>query len=370
MQTTDSPDIANDIPADVSAAVTESSPAASTRRVGERPSLARSALWAFLGLVAFIAIFNLLLPNIGDNLNEGGLIALGLFFSLVPALLWLIVFYRLDEREPEPKQTVLFVYLVGLILAAALYPTIGTGLFQVDRWMYGSWWGQLLGEVLLVGALSMGIVYAAVRLVVYMSAEFDERLDGIIYGTAAALGIATVVNFQYVVGHGGVDLDIGSIRMVVNAMGYACFGGILGYFMGQARFEKTPAYYVPGGLGFAALLTGLYFFLIDRTAGDPFGTSGGRDLLLASFLALLTVLIMTFLVNRTNEETNRVAGLNLGRNAWVPLAPVATVTGIMEATGAGKRLEPAGTGVVAGDAPLGTTYVDASSAAGTAGEEK
>ena len=115
--------------------------------------------------------------------------------------------------------------------------------------MYTTWWGQLLGEVLLVGALSMGIVYAAVRVVVYMSAEFDERLDGIIYGMAAALGIATVVNFQYVLRHGGVDLDIGSIRMVVNAMGYACFGGVLGYFMGQARFEKTPAYYVPGGPG-------------------------------------------------------------------------------------------------------------------------
>ena len=127
---------------------------------------------------------------------------------------------------------------------------------------------------------------------------------------------------------------------------------------------------MPAGLGFAALLTGLYFFLIDRTAGDPFGTAGGRDLLLASFLALLTVLIMTFLVNRTNEETDRVAGLTPAGDAWVPLAPVATVTGIMEATGAGKRLEAAGTGVAAGDVPLGTTYVDTSSAAGIAGEEK
>ena len=94
------------------------------------------------------------------------------------------------------------------------------------------------------------------------------------------------------------------------------------------------------------------------------------DLLLAGFLALLTVLIMTFLVSRTNEETDRVAGLNPGGDAWVPLAPVATVTGIMEATGAGKRLEPAAEGIAAGDAPLGTTYVDASTAAGTAGEEK
>ena len=187
--------------------------------------------------MAFIAIFNLLLPNIGDNLNEGGLITLGLFFSLVPALLWLIVFYRLDGPRAGTK-TDRLVRLPGWPdPRVALYPTIVMGLFQVDRWMYTNWWGQLLGEVLLVGALSMGIVYASVRVVVYMSAEFDERLDGIIYGMAAALGIATVVNFQYVVSHGGRDLDIGSIRMVVNAMGYACFGGILGYFMGQARLD-------------------------------------------------------------------------------------------------------------------------------------
>ena len=387
MQTTDSPDI-----------TTESSPAVRARRVGARPSLLRSALWAFLGLVAFIIIFNFLLPNIGDNLDEGGLIALGLIFSLIPALLWLVVFYRLDEREPEPKQVVLAVYLVGLLLAAAIYPAIAQGLYQVDNWLYTTWWGQLFGEVLLVGALSMGIVYAAVRGVVYFSPEFDERLDGIIYGMAAALGVATVVNFLYVLRHEGVDLDIGSIRMVVNAMGYASFGGVLGYFMGQARFEKTPAYYLPAGLSLAALLTGLYFFLLDRTAGDAFGNNGGRDLLLAAFLALLAVLLLNFLINRTNEETDRVAGLTPAGDAWIPIAPVATVTGVMEATGAGKRLTTTGAegasgsdaSYAAGDAPGSVTYVDASAAAdpssdaeqvsgsyvdasktaGTAGEEK
>ena len=103
------------------------------------------------------------------------------------------------------KQVVLAVYLVGLLLAAAIYPAIAQGLYQVDNWMYTTWWGQFFGEVLLVGALSMGIVYAAVRGVVYFSPEFDERLDGIIYGMAAALGVATVVNFLYVLRHEGVD---------------------------------------------------------------------------------------------------------------------------------------------------------------------
>ena len=311
------------------------------RRVGERPSLWWSALLAFGGLLVFVGIFNFLLPDLGDNLNEGGLITLGLIFSLVPALLWLAIFYRVDHREPEPKQLVIAVYLVGLLLTAAIYQPIVQGLFGADEWMYNTWWGQLLGEVLLIGVLSMGIVYLAVRAVVYGSREFDERLDGIIYCMAAALGLATVINFLYVLDHGGVDLGIGSIRMVTNALGYAAFGGVLGYFVGQARFEKTPAYYLPAGVGLSALLAGLYFFLLDRTARDPFGNNGGRDLLLAAFLALLVLAFVAYLVRRTNEETARVAGLSPAGDAWVPLAPVATVTGVMEATGAGKKIEEA-----------------------------
>lgn len=311
----------------------------SNRRVGERPSLWRSTLLAFAGLLIFVGIFNFLLPDLGAGLNEAGLITLGIIFSLVPALLWLAIFYRVDQREPEPKQLVIAVYLVGMLLAAALYQPIVQGLFAADEWLYSTWWGQLLGEILLIGTLSMGIVYLTVRAVVYRTSEFDERLDGIIYCMAAALGLATVINFLYVLDHGGVDLGIGSIRMVVNAMGYASFGGVLGYFVGQARFEKTPAYYLPAGIGLASVCTGLYFFILDRAARDPFSDHGWRDLLLAAFLALLLLAFVAFLVRRTNEETARVSVLNAAGDAWVPLAPVATVSGVMVATGAGQAVQ-------------------------------
>ena len=114
--------------------------------------------------------------------------------------------------------------------------------------------------------------------------EFDERLDGIIYATAAGLGVATVVNFGYVLEHGGVDLGIGSVRMVTNALGYASIAGVLGYFIGQARFEHTPWYYMPAGVAVTAALDGVLFFLIERTGGSGFAPGAWGDLAVAGVI--------------------------------------------------------------------------------------
>ncbi len=293
------------------------------RSARNRPSLWWSSLWAMVGLLAFVGIFNFLLPELGSNMDEGGLITLGIVFSMTPAVLWLVIFYRADAREPEPKRLVITVYIVGLLLAAALYQVVVVGFFDVDSWLYTYWWSQLFGEILVIGALSMGIVYLTVRFIVFGHPEFDERLDGIIYAIAAGLGIATVVNFAYVIQHGGVDLGIGSIRMVTNTLGYACFAGVLGYFMGQARFEQTPAYYLPVGVGIAATLNGLYFFLLDRNGSGQLGPNPWRDLLLAAFIAVVTLAVVGWLMNRSNEETLRVARLTASGDAWEPMPPSA-----------------------------------------------
>ena len=292
------------------------SPQPAERVTRNRFSVWQSTFYASIGLLAFVVIFNFLLPDLGSNLNEGGLIALGLIFSLVPAALWLVIFYRMDRREPEPKRLVVTVYLGGLLLAAALFQPVLGSLFAVDTWLYQTWWSQLLGGILVIGFLSTGIVYLAVRFLVFDDREFDERVDGILYAVAAGLGVATVVNFGYVTQHGGVDLGIGSIRMVTNALGYASFAGLLGYFIGQARFEKVPAYYMPLGVTIAAVLNGVYFFLLDRSGSGQLTNDAWRDLLLGAFLAAVTVGVVAWLVGRANEETLRVSRLSASGDAW------------------------------------------------------
>ncbi len=73
-----------------------------------RPSLLRSIWFELLGLLLFVAIFNLL-PGIGSAFSDGGLILLGIVLAFTPAVLWLAFFYRMDRAEPEPKRLVIIL---------------------------------------------------------------------------------------------------------------------------------------------------------------------------------------------------------------------------------------------------------------------
>lgn len=270
----------------------------------------RLSLWvalvmALIGLTAFVILFNLL-PEVGEETNRATLMLLGVLISLAPAGLWLGVFYRLDRLEPEPKQLVAGVFVLGALVTAALHRPVLQGLFEVDRWLYDQWWAQLLGGILVVGFFEQWLIFLTVRYSVYTHREFDERVDGVIYATAAGLGMATVLNIVYVVERGGVDLDIGSIRIVVNALAYASFAGIQGYFMGQARFETTPVHYLPAGLSLAAVANGLFFFVLAQSGSGALSYWPWRDLILATAVAVVALGVVFWLVARANEETLRL----------------------------------------------------------------
>lgn len=284
----------------------------------------RSISFELMGLLLFVAIFHLF-SAIGPALDEAGLLLVSLVMAVVPALLWLAVFYRIDRAEPEPKRLVLGVYLMGLLLMAALYQPLFGVVFAVESWLRAYWWSHFVGGVLVTGMASMAIVYAAVRIAVFNNPEFDERLDGIIYAVAAGLGVATVHNFVYVFEHGGVDLDVGSIRIVVNALGYGGIAGVLGYFIGQARFEKTPLFYLPAGVVLSAALLGLYFFLVEQTGSTGLRAEFWRQLLLGLLLTLFVMGAVSWLVRRANEETARVAQLAATGDRWEP-KPVETAS--------------------------------------------
>ncbi|MBN1658729.1 MAG: PrsW family intramembrane metalloprotease [Anaerolineae bacterium] len=273
-----------------------------------RRSVWRSGGIHILGIVVFAAVVAVLAGQVKPALSGPGLVLAGVVLALVPAALWLAFFYAQDRLEPEPKTYVLGVFVLGALLASAVGIPVVRDLFRVQDWLDHSLVVNLLGSILIVGFVQEFLKYAAVRYSVYLLPEFDERTDGILYGTAAGLGFATMLNIHYVVDSGGVDLGMGVIRIAVTALAQASFAGLTGYFLGRARFEDEPVWWLPLGLTLAAVLNGVFAVArgsVTRTGSALAGQTANpwNSLLLAAVVAGLVFAALLVLVRRSIRLT-------------------------------------------------------------------
>lgn len=233
-----------------------------------------------VGLVGFVFVAWIaeLIAGLHRPVALGPLLA-GLM-AAVPAVLWLAVFYALDSPgfaglrassaishrpiAPGPsKQRVAGVAVLGMFIAAPLanfveYQAVppvalaihGLSAASLDRILYA---------VLVAGVAQEVCKYAVVRYSVYLSDEFDQPTDGIVYMMACGAGVAIWVNYHRLSGQGHqVILSTGAAQAVVTTLAHASFAGVLGYVMGRAKFSNRSGlvrgiFLMLGVLGAAAL---------------------------------------------------------------------------------------------------------------------
>jgi RsiW-degrading membrane proteinase PrsW (M82 family) len=278
-----------------------------------RVSRDRKGLWLagaaqIVGLAVFVLAAGALfaLPQF-ESLSGPALVLIGAGLALVPALFWLAFFYQQDRLEPEPKGRIALVFAGGL-LAAALGERVIHDLFRVQDWLNDSPTTAILGGILIVGFTQEFLKYAVVRYTVYPTAEFDERVDGLIYGTAAGLGYATWLNVDYVLGYGGVALSAGVVAVAVTALAQASFSGIMGYFLGRAKFEGDDLLVLPLGLALAAACNGLFAYGRAQVVATALGPDGRLlnplyALGLAAVFSAVVLGVLLALVRRANRLT-------------------------------------------------------------------
>ncbi len=219
------------------------------------------------GLVGFVVVCWLaeLVAGLDRPVHLGP--AFAAFMSCIPAVFWLGFFYLMDRHEPEPKQLVVGVCVLGALVAAPLADFVhhaavpqlaleqqGLSAFSLDRIVYA---------VLVAGLAQEMCKYAVVRYTIYMSREFDEPMDGIVYMMACGTGFAVWINFHRLSGQGHqVYLSTGAAQAVVTTLAHASFAGALGYVMGRAKFSRRSApvrgALLLGGLLGAAVLNGQF----------------------------------------------------------------------------------------------------------------
>jgi RsiW-degrading membrane proteinase PrsW (M82 family) len=274
-----------------------------------------SDILAVIGVFVFVAAVVGLDAALRPDLTGAPLLLVGLLLAFVPAVLWLIFFYRQDRAEPEPVAHVAQMFILGLALAAAFGIPLTDQVFRVQDWLYrdsstGVGLTEILGSLFVSGAIEAFVVYATVRYFIFDSPEFDERTDGVIYATSAALGYATALNLQFILSNEGAALGAGEIFVAEVALARAAFGGLLGYFLGRAKMEREPAWWLPLGLVLTAALNGLFTLLRGQLetgsisiGADVGGLPSFTGLLLSAGLAVLVAAIVYLLVKRDVDRT-------------------------------------------------------------------
>jgi len=267
------------------------------------PGFWRSVVVQLVGMAIFAAVVAVLANLIGQP-TQTVRILLGLFLAIVPTALWLAYFYRQDRLEPEPKHRLGLVFMTALLLTDVIARRLIYDWFRLQDWAAYDVGTSLAASVLITSVTYTAITYVAVRMV-YATEEFDERMDGVVYGSVAGLGIATLLNLRYIVENQGVELAPGVVQTVTTALAMASFGGLLGWFMAEAKFTHKPVWWMPAGFIITAVLNGIFSWLIGEVAASGLTIEPWRSLAMGLAVALVTFLALAVLMRRAIEVTLR-----------------------------------------------------------------
>jgi RsiW-degrading membrane proteinase PrsW (M82 family) len=183
------------------------------------------------------------------------MVAIGVLSGVLPSLLLLWFFYSWDVN-PAPGKVIWVTFALGIAIVApvlALELTVFADFSIPNPYLAGlvkAFWGAALPEELLKFLVVAGYCMR--------HKAFDERMDGMVYGAVASLGFAAMENILYVT---GADIALAVSRAATAVPCHAFLGAIMGFYIGQARFDsKSRGRYLAIGLGLAIVLHGLYDF--------------------------------------------------------------------------------------------------------------
>ncbi len=185
-------------------------------------------------------------------------------FVAAAALFWLQYFDLKDAARPEPRLRLLASFALGIgaailavlgfvALTALGFPPVTAGPAAGVAWYCFA-----------IGApVEEGAKFLVARVACFRWRTFDERVDGLVYATAVALGFATLENLLYVP---ALSWGEGLVRALASPLTHSLFAAVWGFGAAHAlvprqRFVRRVAWQA-GTLSLAMLLHGTYDFAI------------------------------------------------------------------------------------------------------------
>ena len=194
---------------------------------------------------------------------------LTLLFTIVPPI-FILLFFVLTDRFKEPKITIITVFFLGFLicLPAGILNQLSHDFFFNGSDYSENLTGSFLGPAWAEELLKFSILY----LIILKRDEFNEPMDGLVYGVVVSLGFATYENYTYVYEWASIvakeeNYDFLKFSYhVAKGRSYSAIpmhglnGAVMGYYFGLYAFSGNKKYLVLS-LILPYLFHGFYNFL-------------------------------------------------------------------------------------------------------------
>ena len=214
--------------------------AANRRRVFTCGCLGCGGLFFFLGMGLLLVVA---VPN-------PVALALAAVAAVIPVPTYTYLVLQLDRYEHEPWQVLVAAFLWGALVATFIAAIFNDLIGAIVTAMVG----KALGDVLTTSAVAPIVEetakgFALLLLYWIIRHEFDNVLDGIVYGSLVGIGFAMTENILYFgrtyVEDGLVGLGVlFYLRVILGGLGHALYTGTIGAGLGFAR-ETHRTWLIP-----------------------------------------------------------------------------------------------------------------------------
>ena len=160
-----------------------------------------------------------------------------LFLTAILPTLALLLFFMYSDKFKEPKKTVLSTFILGIFIIAPLEVFhYGTEMIIGEPIEYNAFFRAFFAAAFLEELFKFCVLFFFCT----KFTEFNEPMDGIVYGLTASLGFAFWENLQYIYmpdREVTESLQVAWLRAFTAVPSHAFDGVIMGFFIGRHYFR-------------------------------------------------------------------------------------------------------------------------------------
>lgn len=161
-----------------------------------------------------------------------------LLITILPSFL-IISFFVKSDKFKEPTSEIIKIFFYGILITI---PAFYLNTYLSEVWLNTNLSEGLTSSFFTAAPVEEGLKLSIMYYAVYKMKDFNEPMDGIVYGVCASLGFATLENIYYVYVLADyfdtTPMYLAGIRAFTAIPAHAIFGIFMGYFFMKYTFIK------------------------------------------------------------------------------------------------------------------------------------